>query len=452
MPKSLVSPAQLFSLLPAALVLTAAPLSLRADPVALVNPTLTNITEGAPEGWRAYPPATGELQSLVALPGGGVHLKDADNENGLGFGQFITAIPGHEYKLTVKTAPGDGESGSIFATIAFLPKRPAKMAMINKTKVGEAQKLIKPGEEAVISGVAPAGTNDAWVIFYSPKATKGQTDIKILSVALEDVGGSTENAPPALVRGADPTKKRSESETLPPGTVKVVDFETGDMSQTRLLEGDKPVIVSAPEAPTRHGKYAMKTTLTHEGHRSEMSSFRAAAKGEYKYGWSLFLPQEFDGASWFSIVTQWHSWGTGKDYPMEKPGPPTSLIISKNAWQLKLMYQEKPEDTKASVKYFDLGPIDGDKTKWSDFVMEVNWQGPTAGTGYLRLFKNGKQILDYNGPTWFDDKLDGPFFKMGTYKGSGTWKGEEPGAVLYADEFRMTDTGSRDDVDPAKVK
>jgi hypothetical protein len=196
----------------------------------------------------------------------------------------------------------------------------------------------------------------------------------------------------------------------------------------------------------------MKTTLTHNAHRSEISSFRAAAKGEYKYGWSLFLPQEFDGATWFSIVTQWHSWGTGKDYPMEKPGPPTSLVISKNAWQLKLMYQEKPEDTKASVKYFDLGPIDGDKTKWTDFVMEVNWQGPTAGTGYLRLFKNGKQIIDYKGPTWFDDKLDGPFFKMGTYKGGSIWKGEEPGAVLYADEFRMTDTGSKDDVDPAKVK
>lgn len=447
----LIFPARLLSLLQT-LVLAAVPLTLLAGPEAIVNPTFSNFRDGVPEGWRAYPPPVGELQSFTALPEGGLHLKDADNANGLGLGQFIAATAGHEYKLTVQTAAGDSESGSIFATISFLPRRPAKMAELNKIKVGEAQRLIKPGENAVINGTAPFGTTDAWIAFYSPKATKGQTDIKILSVVLEDVGGSTSNAPPALVRGADPTKKRPESETLPTGTVKVVDFETGDMSQTRMLDGDKPILVSAPEAPTRHGKYAMKTALTHEGHRSEISSFRAAAKGEYKYGWSLFLPREFDGASWFSIVTQWHSWGTGKDYPMEKPGPPTCLLITKNAWQLKLMYQEKPEDAKAAVKYFDLGPIDGDRAQWSDFVMEVNWQGPTAGTGYLRLFKNGKQIIDYKGPTWFDDKLDGPFFKMGTYKGSGTWKGEESGAVLYADEFRMTDTGSRDDVDPSKVK
>ncbi len=45
----------------------------------------------------------------------------------------------------------------------------------------------------------------------------------------------------------------------------------------------------------------------------------------------------------------------------------------------------------------------------------------------------------------------GPFFKMGIYKGGGSWKGEESGAIAYYDEFRMGDKSvSRDAVDPAK--
>jgi hypothetical protein len=445
-----VSPAR--ALLPLALAL-ALPLSLSAEEVAIANTTFSNITEGAPEGWRAYPPPSGEGTSIEAVESGGVRLKDSDPANGLGFGQYMTAIPGHEYKVTLKTA-GDATKGGIMASLVFLPKKPGKMAMINKTKIGEETKWVNPGDTAEFSATAPQGTSDAWLILYSPKATKLPTEIDLVSIKVDDVGGSTENAPaPKMVRGADTTKPRPENEFLPPGTVKVIDFETGDLSQARLVEGATPVVGQAPEHPVRHGKYSMRTTLTHNDHRSEITSFRARANGEFKYGWSIYLPKEFDGKSWFSIITQWHSWGTGRDYPMAKPGPPTCLTVSNDRLQLKLMYQEKPEDTTAAVKFFDLGPIEGDRDKWMDFVMEVDWQGPTSGKGYLRLFKNGEQILDYKGSTWFDDKLAGPFFKLGTYKGSGTWKGEEPGAVVYSDEFRMTDgSGTKDMVDPAKVK
>src|SRR5262249_33683916 len=146
-------------------------------------------------------------------------------------------------------------------------------------------------------------------------------------------------------------------------------------TQCRSLEGGKKVVVSAPE-PVRSGKYAMKVMLTHDQKRTEMTGPRSEPYGEYKYGWSVFLPEAFDGTSFFSIVTQWHSWGSGKEYPPDG-GPPTSISIAKNEWNIKIQYQDGNQ-FKTAKKYISFGSILPDKGKWTDFMMEVNWQSPTT--------------------------------------------------------------------------
>ena len=427
---------------------------LHAEPVDLKipNPTFANVTEGVPADWRGYPGPNGEGTKIEALPDGGVKMTDTDSENGLGLAQFFPVVPGHQYQATLKT----GGVGTLSLSIDMLPKIPPKMAMINKIKLAEERAGVKPEEDTVVKITAPEGATQAWLILYSPKASPSPCEVELKSIKLEDLTGGDAVATvpaPTLGAAAEAMKPRPAAETIPEGTIKVVDFETGDMSQPRLLEGGKPVIATAPE-PVRSGKYSMKTALTHEDHRSEMTSFRAAPYGEAKYGWCIYIPKEFDAESWFSIVTQWHSWGTGRDYVMDKPGPPTCITIAKSAWQLKLYHQgDDPASNKAITQFFPFGSIEGDRGKWTEFVMEVNWQSPTTGGGYLRLYKNGELVVDYKGATWFDGKTAGPFFKMGVYKGSGTWKGEEPGAVLYFDDFKMVGAGGkREDVDPAVKK
>ena len=74
--------------------------------------------------------------------------------------------------------------------------------------------------------------------------------------------------------------------------------------------------------------------------------------------------------------------------------------------------------------------------QWTDWVMEVNWQGPGKG-GWLKLYKNDKLVLDHQGTTWYEGKDKGPYFKFGNYKGALQWKGTEEGAVIYFDAGRM---------------
>ncbi|XHR30626.1 MAG: polysaccharide lyase [Chthoniobacteraceae bacterium] len=438
--------------LPLALVGLLSASALYAEPVPVKNGTFKLGEDGSPTDWQGYPPAAAPGTSFTAGASGGVLITDNDKANGLGLGQWVNVTAGHKYKAVLKT----GGSGGLIFQMSFLSKIPGKMAMIGKSHLLEKRQWVKAGEDGVLEGVAPAGSTVAWVWVYSPKAAD-TCALEAQSVQIEDLGsdGSVpapaagSGAPAAPVPAATPLVKRPDTETLPAGTIKVIDFETGDLTQPRMLEGGKKDVVTAPD-PVRGGKYALKISMTHDQHRSEVVSYRSAPSGNYKYGWSVYVPETFDGATFFSIVTQWHTWGSGKAYAAARPGPPTCLTISKNAWQFKLQYQDG-ETAKAAEKYFDLGPIQPDRGKWTDFVLDVNWQSPKKGGGFLRLYKNGVKVIDYDDPTWFEEKTDGPFFKMGIYKGGASWTGEESGAILYFDEFRMGGPGTPlDAVDPAK--
>lgn len=418
---------------------------LQAEPASpLKNPDFKTFgSDGIPESWKAYPPPDGTTSFIRAATGGGVQLVDPDEKAGVGLAQWIPVTAGS----TVTAAMDATGSGNISLYVIFVPSIPSKEAQVGKVKLGETSINSSKGSSAKLTAVAPQRTTQARVWLYCPKI--GKCDLVVKSVTLSVTPGDPSAAPLAAAPPAPkptPVYVASPDSILQTGAISTIDFETGDFSQVRTQEGGKKEIVTEP---VRQGKYAMKASMTHSDHRSEITGLRSESYGEYKYGWSIFLPTEFDGNSWFSIVTQWHSWGTGKDYVISPPGPPTCLVIAKNAWTLQLRYQDGDTD-KATQKIFPLGSIEPDRGKWTDYMMEVNWQSPKTGGGYLRMYKNGEKLIDYNGPTWYDDKTSGPFFKMGIYKGAGSWKGEENGAVLYFDNFHMAGkTASLADVDPS---
>jgi hypothetical protein len=431
----------------------------------LQNPEFAGTADGIPDSWDAYPPPTGDNQQMGVAPAGGVKIVDQDPGNGLGLAQWVSVTPGQKYsaKLTV-----EGE-GSISLNLIFTPAIPAKMAMVDKIAVRKFIGYFSTSKQEPLVATVPEGAGFMRVFVYCPKPGICNLVVKSIELKPADAGtpdspasapaaaapasGAPSNKPPAvwgIDAAGNPVTKALQNapETLPDGVVYAIDFEPGDFTQCLLLEGGKKWITGSPD-PVRNGRHSMKVMMTHDQHRTEVTGPRSLPSGEYKYGWSVFMPEKFDGETFFSIVTQWHTWGSGKDYPPDG-GPPTSITISKNAWSLKIQHQDGGE-FKTAKEQIPFGSILEDKGRWIDFYMEVNWQSPKAGGGYLRLWKNGVKVVDYSGPTWFEEKTKGPFFKMGVYKGGGGWKGTEEGTILFFDEFRMGDkTSTREQIDPAK--
>ena len=445
------------------------PLIAQGTDAGLLNTTFSAGSDGLPSGWAAYPPPQVASSKIEVDPAGGVHIVDADAGNGLGVGQWVNVTPGHKYVATIE-AKG---SGGLAVYMIFLAKKPPQAALINKQKIGEGHVGVGKSPEfktSTLEAVAPAGAGVAFVWIYSPKAA-ASCDVVVKSLKLSDTGEAAGGAPaaaapapaaasaapvaapaqPAVVENIGKPMAPNPTDvplgSLPKGIIQVIDFEPGDVSQSSWIEGGRK---SMSTDIVRHGKYALKVELASTMHRSEITTQHVEPSGEFKYGWSIYIPKDFDYKAWFSIVTQWHSYGTGKKYAPDG-GPPTSITITKDGkWSMKIQYQDKDTD-KCAKTNFIFGNVEEDMGKWTDFTMEVNWQSPQSGGGYLHLYKNGVKVVDYTGPTWFDGKTSGPYFKTGIYRGSVDWKGEEEKSILYFDDMRVGgNAATLNDVDPAK--
>jgi hypothetical protein len=400
----------------------------------LSNPafSFSSPASGLPDDWSGYPPGDGSARILAPAAGGGLVFKDTDKNNGLGVEQWLPAQEGVNYTATADII---GEGG-VSLGIIFAKEKPARMSDLKNVQIGEKITRAEAGKTTTVTALSPAGTKWLKVWIYCPKI--GVTDVVIRQTSLTAAA-----AAPSAFAAAAP-------QPLPPGLAAVIDFETGDFSQGShggKPEGAEVTLVTAAEGPVRDGKYAAKSALKLDKHRAEVTGHRSAASGVARYGWSLYIPKEFDAFTHFSIITQWHSWGSGRESPPDG-GPPTSMTISKGKLSLKLTTQgDQGWTTKAT--YFPLGSVEDLRGHWNDFVMEVNWQGPGKG-GWLKLYREGKLLIDYQGTTWYDGKDTGPYFKFGNYKGSTQWRGTEEGAVLYLDSARMAlgDSSTYQMVDP----
>lgn len=385
--------------------------------------------DGTPDGWNPYPPGNGSTLVLASKPGGGLVFKDDDKNNGLGIEQWVPVQEGLLYTASA-TADAAG-SGGISLTLIFAPNIPNRPGDLGKIKLAEKSSHLAPGKTVRVVASAPAGAKWVKVWLYCPRI--GVADLVVNELSLTASAPANSAAAPV----ADNAPKPLPAAPLPPGLAAVIDFETADFSQgthNGKPEGGNVTIITAAEGPVRDRKYAAKMALSKDKVRAEVAGHRSEAAGIARYGWSMYMPKDFDAHTHFTIFSQWHSWGSGRESPRDG-GPPTCLTIDKGEFHLKLLRQGD-EGWTSKADYFRFGSIDDMRGRWTDWVMEVNWQGPGKG-GWLKLYKDDKLILDHKGTTWYDDKERGPFFKMGLYKGNSKWKGEEATSILYFDAARM---------------
>ncbi|WP_269540911.1 polysaccharide lyase [Cerasicoccus fimbriatus] len=336
-------------------------------------------------------------------------IRDTDSKGTVAVAKWLPIKPGQRCSATMLLEGSNGLS----AYFRFYRERPVSDADNKAQLLTNKSRWVKGGEEAEITAIAPGDAS--WVQFelYSPSASTCDLAVSKLS----------------LKRVDDPVAAKA----VATGLYDWMNFEGGDFSESANLEGSTRKIVAKSEGPVREGEYSYIAQLSKKRERTEVVGQRSPAYGVARYGWSIFVPEDFDANTMFSIVTQWHDWGTGKEYPQDG-GAPTHLYISNGQWRFKLRHQGEGHTT--DNHQFMLGSVDEDRGKWVDWVLEINFQAEGDG-GWMKLYKDDKLVADYEGTTWYEGKDKGPFFKMGIYKGSNKWQGEEAGAQLLFDAYRM---------------
>ncbi|MBW2525647.1 MAG: polysaccharide lyase, partial [Deltaproteobacteria bacterium] len=220
------------------------------------------------------------------------------------------------------------------------------------------------------------------------------------------------------------------------------DFETGDLTGFNP-SGNSPTVT---DERSRAGTYAMRTSLDRYvdtvAFRTEVvphgQTFEVG--DEVWYGFSIYLPDDYVADPVWEIPAQWHGrpdFDLGEDWR----NPPLALHSSNGQWTLSIKWDAKANTFESGEREYDgsesepLGPYE--TGRWTDWVFHLVWS--YQDDGVLQIWKDGVQVLErLNKPNTFND-AEGPYMKMGIYKG---WKdpateGVVDSRLLFHDELRI---------------
>jgi len=225
------------------------------------------------------------------------------------------------------------------------------------------------------------------------------------------------------------------------------DFENGVYDSTLLkVSGNAPTVT---KEISRRGTYAVKSELNRlassgSSYRTEFSLSEPATKpgGEYWYGFSVYLPDDYVADNIYEILAQWHS---SPDSSAECClNPPVALHSGNGQWTVSTIWDSRPITEAATYegnRSYKLGAYK--RGAWTDWVFHMKWS--PKSDGLIQVWQNGKKVVDSAGPIAFNDAR-GPYFKFGLYKG---WRNPTSpvGVVstrkLYHDEIRVASGAGR---------
>ena len=250
----------------------------------------------------------------------------------------------------------------------------------------------------------------------------------------------------------------------------VGDFESGEFKQFADARWDhtkrKCTIV---KDPVRHGRFAARMTLDRKrdkqstNYRTDLvpkrkgeGYLKQTLNQEYWYGFSTYFPNTWRPDTQSELFVQWHAVADKREGETARP-PVLAIYIYGEDYYIKKRWDSKRNSNHLKIPHKKLwgGPITPDLGRWTDWVFHLKWS--FGNDGFVKVWKNGKQIVSDNGPNCYNDER-GPYFRFGVYK--WPWRQSPERArstvterTIYFDEIRIgNQTAGYETVSPPSRK
>ena len=216
-------------------------------------------------------------------------------------------------------------------------------------------------------------------------------------------------------------------------------FESPTLGDLWTTEKFEPGAVVMQSAVVRAGKSAARITV-HQGDRYEgtdasgslvseraelleRADLYAHEGGGCEYAFSIFIPPDFPVVPTRLVLAQWKQ-DNEKHATLDNPLVALRYVGGE-------LYVTTQTDEKKVVRFRTKEDIRG---HWQDFVFRIRFS--RNGDGFVRVSRNGREILDFEGATAYGEASGYPqsgvfYFKMGLYRD----RMAEP-MTAYFDEYR----------------
>jgi hypothetical protein len=144
----------------------------------------------------------------------------------------------------------------------------------------------------------------------------------------------------------------------------------------------------------------------------------------YAYSFSMFLPRDFPVVPTRLVIAQWKQYCPSGKCTLDNP----VVAIRYQSGELRVTLHVGP---KTQTLFRTREEIRG---RWLDFAFLIRFS--RGAEGRVKASLDGRQIVDYSGPTAYPEAFGYPpsgrfFFKMGLYRD----RMAEP-MTIYIDEYR----------------
>ncbi len=193
----------------------------------------------------------------------------------------------------------------------------------------------------------------------------------------------------------------------------VGDFESGALDERayRLrFDGGDATLVGYR---VRTGQFAARFELSLEEERAELEP-RLSKHGlgeERWYGFSLFLPEDWEPQEEDDAVVQWKH----TNDPGENAGsPPLSLRVEGGDWVIHARWDSRRTSDKEQPEgRLTLGRVPCERGRWTDWVFR--YRASSAADGMLEIWMDGAPLVRREGPNCYNDE-QGLSFRWGLHE------------------------------------
>lgn len=197
-------------------------------------------------------------------------------------------------------------------------------------------------------------------------------------------------------------------------------FESGELNDLWNTEFCCDYSLQISDSVARTGNRSLRAELRKSdspvaegGMRAELLFTAVPQFAERWYGFSVYLPEDYEIDPTFELIAQWHG---VPDFSLDEPwrSPPLHLATKNGRWEISRKWdsrQVQPENDYEGTEQIDLGEYE--RGMWTDWVVHVRWS--YLENGVLEIWKDGELVIERVGPNTFNDMF-GPYFKTGMYK------------------------------------
>lgn len=124
-------------------------------------------------------------------------------------------------------------------------------------------------------------------------------------------------------------------------------------------------------------------------------------------GFSVYFPNDYKIPTNWNLFAQW--------WQGSPASPPIAFEIAPNTKEFKMRILTRHgqyQDNNITVQYDQTI----EKGKWINFIVEMRIDDSGGLNGILNVWKNGKQIVKYNGPLGYRNLKDNTNFRVGLYR------------------------------------